>query len=198
MTSEFLFIRLHSDLKQVLAIVAVAAALPPYHGEVISYHGSPPALFQTPIVQVVQPAQLQRHFTLSVGPSVHPIPMIQQPIVKYRANLLHTKYRTVLHSSCILPNVTQHLRINRQEISLYCKMFKLTLFFAFLAVAHAGIIAPVVPAHPVVAHHVVAPVHAVSHSAVVHPAPIVHAPVVHAAPIVPVVRHSPLIAVHHG
>ncbi|CAG4966945.1 unnamed protein product [Parnassius apollo] len=77
------------------------------------------------------------------------------------------------------------------------KMFKLTILLALIAFTQAGIIAPVVPvAHPVVAHHVIAhPV--VHHRTLVPAAPIVHAPVVHAAPIVPVVKHAPVIAVHH-
>ncbi|XP_031770458.1 uncharacterized protein LOC116413740 [Galleria mellonella] len=75
-------------------------------------------------------------------------------------------------------------------------MFKLTVFLAIIAFAQAGIVAPVVPvAHPVVAHPVVAqPV--VAHSVAV-PHPVVAAPLVHAAPVVPVVRHAPIIAVHH-
>ncbi|XP_049871144.1 larval/pupal cuticle protein H1C-like [Pectinophora gossypiella] len=82
-------------------------------------------------------------------------------------------------------------------------MFKVVIFLAMLAFAYGGVIAPVVPvahvAHPVVAHPV-----AVSHTSsvvhhpvrLVHAAPVVHAPLVH-APVVPVVRHAPIIAVHH-
>ncbi|CAF4899781.1 unnamed protein product [Pieris macdunnoughi] len=87
-------------------------------------------------------------------------------------------------------------------------MIKLVVLFALVAVASAGVIAPIVPvAHPVV-HHVapVVPVASV-HSAVVHHrpivhaplvhAPLVHAPLVHAAPVVPIVKHHSPILLHH-
>lgn len=87
------------------------------------------------------------------------------------------------------------------------------VLFALVAVASAGVVVPVVPVahssssivrtsvvhgHPVVAaplvHAPVVPV--VRHAPLVHAAPVVpvvrHAPLVH-APVVPVVRHAPVV-----
>ncbi|XP_046674835.1 uncharacterized protein LOC124363621 [Homalodisca vitripennis] len=80
------------------------------------------------------------------------------------------------------PMVVQHLI-----------MYALVCLSALVAVAAAGIVAPVVPVvHAPLAHSSVS----VVRSAVVHPAPVVpvvRAPLIHHAPVVPVVRAAPLV-----
>ncbi|KAF9412579.1 hypothetical protein HW555_008942 [Spodoptera exigua] len=173
----------------IFAALAVVVATPVYDMSYhTSYHTQPYPLHHAALVQKV-PQVMSMHgmYSVPIGHAVHPIPIVQQPqFVQQPVLGLRDKHSKVL-------GLKQQKERSGQ---------RLAVFFAFLAIAHAGVIAPVVPAHPVVAHHVVAPVHTVSHTAVVHPAPlvharVVHAPVVHAAPVVPVVRHAPLIAVHH-
>ncbi|KAG8306374.1 hypothetical protein J6590_048796, partial [Homalodisca vitripennis] len=91
------------------------------------------------------------------------------------------KYEYISHTELLAQQSVEHIN-----------MYALVCLSALVAVAAAGIVAPVVPVvHAPLAHSSVS----VVRSAVVHPAPVVpvvKAPLVHPAPVVPLVR-APLV-----